>query len=304
MTSLRLESEPGKTNPKEVWSNSTDQTVVCIGYSTVQDPRIRPQHTYEATLRERCKELSTTGVLLLETLLSMEAYKRGTASAALNSEYFLTRPYGCDPSSLPKYPPNKEMDAKNRDDMRRKSGVGRKHKRPHREEQDPNSYAKLPIRQDTFEDKNITNEGPRATTTTHGNYYKLSDLRMTTGPASGFSWAVKRRKDPDNISTLTYYQPSSRSQLSETSAALAKNTFGLNLKPENESVYEIEGDNDDQIMEELPCEDKLSRTGKRHGSLDGSGLDFSQRGEGSPLKKNLVKHLQFGKQSISGPLIF
>lgn len=46
----------------------------------------RPQHTYEATLRERCKELSTTGVLLLETLLSMEAYKRGTASSALNSE--------------------------------------------------------------------------------------------------------------------------------------------------------------------------------------------------------------------------
>ncbi|KAH0941881.1 hypothetical protein HID58_001518, partial [Brassica napus] len=185
----------------------------------------RPQHTYEATLRERCKELSTTGVLLLETLLSMEAYKRGTASAALNSEYFLTRPYACDPSSLPKYPPNKEMDAKNRDDMRRKranlklreSGVGRKHKRPHREEQDPNSYAELPIRQDTFEDKNITNEGPRATTTTHGNYYELSDLPMTTGPASGFSWAVKRRKDPDNISTLTYYQPSSRSQLSETS---------------------------------------------------------------------------------------
>ncbi|XP_013699458.2 cyclin-dependent kinase C-2 C [Brassica napus] len=271
----------------------------------------RPQHTYEATLRERCKDLSTTGVLLLETLLSMEAYKRGTASSALNSEYFLTRPYSCDPSSLPKYPPNKEMDAKNRDDMRRKranlklreSGVGRKHKRPHREEQDPKSYAKLPIRQDTFEDKNITNEGPRATTTTQGNYYKLSDLPMTTGTASGFSWAVKRRKDPDNISTLTYYQPSSRSQLSETSAAFAKNTFGLNLKPENESVYEIQGDNDDQIMDELPSEDKLSRTGKRHGSLDGSGLDFSQREEDSPLKKNL-EHLQFGKQSISGPLIF
>lgn len=46
----------------------------------------KPQHTYEATLRERCKELSTSGVFLLETLLSMEADKRGTASSALNSE--------------------------------------------------------------------------------------------------------------------------------------------------------------------------------------------------------------------------
>uniref|UniRef100_M4DBN6 Uncharacterized protein n=1 Tax=Brassica campestris TaxID=3711 RepID=M4DBN6_BRACM len=162
------------------------------------------------------------------------------------------------------------MDAKNRDDMRRKranlklreSGVGRKHKRPHREEQDPNSYAKLPIRQ----------------VLAVSLYLKL-------------------------LFQLSFLSLNSRSQLSETSAALAKNTFGLNLKPENESVYEIEGDNDDQIMEELPSEDKLSRTGKRHGSLDGSGLDFSQREEDSPLKKNL-EHLQFGKQSISGPLIF
>ncbi|CAH2079870.1 unnamed protein product [Thlaspi arvense] len=271
----------------------------------------RPQHTYEATLRERCQELSTTGVFLLETLLSMEPDKRGTASSALNSEYFLTRPYACDPSTLPKYPPNKEMDAKNRDEMRRKranlklrdSGVGRRHKRPHRIEHDPKSYAKLPIRQDTFEDKIIPNEASRATTTTHGNYYKVTDLPMTTGPASGFAWAVKRRKDPDNISTLTYYQPSSRSQLSETSVAFAKNTFGLNLKPDNDSVWEIQADNDDQIMEEVPSEGKLSRIGERHGSLDGSSLDFSQREEDSPLKKNL-EHLQFGKQSTSGPLIF
>ncbi|ESQ47083.1 hypothetical protein EUTSA_v10027682mg [Eutrema salsugineum] len=270
----------------------------------------RPQHTYEATLRERCNELSTTGVFLLETLLSMEPEKRGTASSALNSEYFLTRPYACDPSSLPKYPPNKEMDAKHREGLRRKranikqrdSGVGRKHKRPHRTEHDPKSYAKLPIRQDTFEDKNITNDASRATTATQGNYYKLSDLPMTTGPASGFAWAVKRRKDPDNISTLTYYQPSSRSQLSGTSVAFAKNTFGLNLKPDNDSAWEVQGDDDDQIIEELPSEGKLSRIGERYGSLDGSGLDFSQREEDSP-KINL-EHLQYGKQSISGPLIF
>ncbi|KFK33201.1 hypothetical protein AALP_AA6G343500 [Arabis alpina] len=270
----------------------------------------RPQHTYEATLRERCKDLSTTGVFLLETLLSMEPEKRGTASSALNSEYFLTRPYACDPSSLPKYPPNKEMDAKYREDMRRKranlrlrdSGVGRKHKRPHRTEHDPKNYAKLPIRQDTFEDKNMLNEASRATTTTHGNYYQVSDLPMTTGPASGFAWAVKRRKDPDNLSTLTYNQPSSRSQLSGTSVAFARNTFGLSLKPDNESVWEIQGDKDDHDIEEGPSESKLSRIGERHGSLDGSGLDFSQREEDSP-KKNL-EHVQFGKQSISGPLIF
>ncbi|KAL0898418.1 hypothetical protein Bca101_082379 [Brassica carinata] len=270
----------------------------------------RPQHTYEATLRERCRELPTCGVSLLETLLSMEPYKRGTASSALNSEYFLTRPYACDPSSLPKYPPNKEIDAKYRDDMRRKranlklrdSGVGRKHKRLHRTEHDPNSYTKLPIREDTVEDKHILNEASGVTTTTHGNYYKLSDLPMTTASAGGFAWAVKRRKDPDKISTITYYKPSSRSQLSETSVAFAKNT-GLNLKLDSDSVWEIQGDNDDQIVEEVPSECKLSRIGERQGSLNGSGLDFSRRDKDYPVKKNL-EHLQFGKQSISGPLIF
>ncbi|KAJ0230834.1 hypothetical protein HA466_0303840 [Hirschfeldia incana] len=259
----------------------------------------RPQHTYEATLTERCRELTMSAVSLLETLLSMEPYKRGTASSALNSEYFLTRPYACDPSSLPKYPPNKEMDAKYRDDMRRKRanlklrdpGVC---KRPHRAERDPNSYAKLPIREDTFEDKHILNEASGVTTTTHGNYYKFSDLPMTTGPAGGFAWAVKRRQVP----ALTYYQPSSR-----TSVAFAKNTFGLNLRVDNDSVWEIRGDNDDQIVEELPIEGKLCRIGERHGPLNGSGLDFSQRDENSSVKKNL-EHLQFEKQSISGPLIF
>lgn len=144
--------------------------------------------------------------------------------------------------------------------------------------------------QDTFEDKNVLNETSRATTTTHGNYYKLSDLPRTTDPASGFAWAVKRRKDPDNISTLTYNQPSSRSQLSGTSVAFARNTFGLNLKPDNESVWEIQGDKDDHDIEEGPSESKLSRIGERHGSLDGSGLDFSQREDDSP-KKNLVSAL-------------
>ncbi|KAG2307554.1 hypothetical protein Bca52824_027302 [Brassica carinata] len=262
----------------------------------------RPQHTYEATLRERCRELPTSGVSLLETLLSMQPYKRGTAPSALNSEYFLTTPYACDPSSLPKYPPKKEMDAKYIATICADSRVGRKHKRPYRAEHDPNSYAKLPIRQDTFEDKNMLNDAS-VTTTTHGNYYKFSDLPVTTGPAGGFAWAVKRRKDPDNISTLTYYQPSSRSQLSETSVAFAKNTFGLNSNLNNDSVWEVQGDNDDQIVEEVPSEGKLRRIGERQGSLNGSGLDFSQRDKDFPVKKNL-EHLQFGKQSISGPLIF
>ncbi|KAK4417633.1 protein IMPAIRED IN BABA-INDUCED STERILITY 1 [Sesamum alatum] len=80
----------------------------------------KPQQPYESTLRERCKELPKGAVSLIETFLAIEPHKRGTAAAALESEYFTTKPCPCDPSSMPKYPPNKEIDAKNREEARRK----------------------------------------------------------------------------------------------------------------------------------------------------------------------------------------
>nr|XP_017216716.1 PREDICTED: probable serine/threonine-protein kinase At1g54610 isoform X1 [Daucus carota subsp. sativus] len=81
----------------------------------------KPQHRYESMLRERCKEFPETSQHLIESFLSIEPHKRGTATAALNSEYFNSTPYACDPSSLPKYPPNKEIDAKLREEERRKN---------------------------------------------------------------------------------------------------------------------------------------------------------------------------------------
>ncbi|KAJ8650960.1 hypothetical protein MRB53_003983 [Persea americana] len=86
----------------------------------------KPQHPYESSLRETCKGFQATALGLIETLLSVEPYKRGTASSALASEYFTTKPYACDPSTLPKYPPNKEIDAKNRDAKSREEARRRK----------------------------------------------------------------------------------------------------------------------------------------------------------------------------------
>ncbi|KVH92677.1 Protein kinase, catalytic domain-containing protein [Cynara cardunculus var. scolymus] len=46
----------------------------------------KPHHAYESTLRERCKDLPETAVDLLDTFLSVEPCKRGTARSALRSE--------------------------------------------------------------------------------------------------------------------------------------------------------------------------------------------------------------------------
>ncbi|OIV90232.1 hypothetical protein TanjilG_01428 [Lupinus angustifolius] len=85
----------------------------------------KPQTTYESSLRERCADFPETAVSLLETFLSIDPYKRGTASSALMSEYFNTIPDACSPSKLPKYPPSKEMDAKNRGDSSSKKTGGK-----------------------------------------------------------------------------------------------------------------------------------------------------------------------------------
>ncbi|WOK92317.1 hypothetical protein Cni_G01008 [Canna indica] len=87
----------------------------------------KPHHPYESTLQETFQNLPGSAIKLLETFLSVEPYKRSTASSTLASEYFKTKPCACEPSSLPKYPPTKEIDAKSREESRRRriSGRGR-----------------------------------------------------------------------------------------------------------------------------------------------------------------------------------
>jgi cyclin-dependent kinase 12/13 len=68
--------------------------------------------TYERCIAEKFKDVAPSALSLLETLLSIDPDMRGTATDALNSEFFRTEPYACEPSSLPRYPPCKEIDVK------------------------------------------------------------------------------------------------------------------------------------------------------------------------------------------------
>ncbi|XP_047329926.1 probable serine/threonine-protein kinase At1g54610 [Impatiens glandulifera] len=105
---------------EEYWRKSK------LPHSTV----FKPLHPYKCRLSEVFDDFPPTAMRLLEKLLSIDPADRGTATAALRSEYFTTKPLPCDPSCLPKYPPSKEMDAKMREDeARRKGGVEGKSKR-------------------------------------------------------------------------------------------------------------------------------------------------------------------------------
>ncbi|KAG6525644.1 hypothetical protein ZIOFF_015609 [Zingiber officinale] len=97
--------------PDEFWRNSD------LPHATV----FKPQRLYVNCINETFECLPDGALRLLETFLSIVPNNRGSASSALSSEancflklvqYFRTRSYACEPSSLPKYQPNKEIDSK------------------------------------------------------------------------------------------------------------------------------------------------------------------------------------------------
>ncbi|XP_021807762.1 probable serine/threonine-protein kinase At1g54610 [Prunus avium] len=80
----------------------------------------KPQQSYKRCIAETFKDFPPSSLPLIETLLAIDPAERQTATAALRNEFFVTKPYACEPSSLPKYPPSKEMDAKLRDEEARR----------------------------------------------------------------------------------------------------------------------------------------------------------------------------------------
>ncbi|PSS26715.1 Serine/threonine-protein kinase [Actinidia chinensis var. chinensis] len=80
----------------------------------------KPREPYKRCISETFKHFPPSSLPSIETLLALDPAERKTATDALRSEFFTTEPYACDPSSLPQYPPTKEMDAKRRDDEARR----------------------------------------------------------------------------------------------------------------------------------------------------------------------------------------
>ncbi|KAF9670757.1 hypothetical protein SADUNF_Sadunf13G0102000 [Salix dunnii] len=104
---------------------------------------IKTQRPYRRCVNETFKDFPAPAVGLMENLLSMDPAHRGTAAFALTTEFFTTKPFACDPSSLPKYPPSKEIDAKLRDEEARRQEAAARRSGP-REALASNGYPDLP----------------------------------------------------------------------------------------------------------------------------------------------------------------
>ncbi|KAK9066378.1 hypothetical protein SSX86_013700 [Deinandra increscens subsp. villosa] len=84
----------------------------------------KPRQPYRRCTAETFKDFPSSSLPLLESLLAIDPDDRSSAVASLNSDFFTTEPYACDPSELPKYPPTKELDVKLRDEeAKRRRGL-------------------------------------------------------------------------------------------------------------------------------------------------------------------------------------
>ncbi|KAJ1385708.1 Serine/threonine-protein kinase, active site [Sesbania bispinosa] len=86
----------------------------------------KPQQPYKRVVSETFKDFPSSALSLLELLLAIEPKDRATASLALQNEFFTAKPLPCDPSTLPKYPPSKEFDAKLREEEARRQRAANK----------------------------------------------------------------------------------------------------------------------------------------------------------------------------------
>ncbi|KAF8111576.1 hypothetical protein N665_0074s0103 [Sinapis alba] len=136
----------------------------------------RSRAPYRRKLSEMFKDFPTSVLLLLETLLSIDPDHRSSADSALESEYFKTKPFACDPSHLPKYPPSKEIDANKRDEAKRVEKQERQDSRSHERKHVPpikanhlsmtmeKQYLDLKSRNDSFksfkEERTSHGQGP------------------------------------------------------------------------------------------------------------------------------------------------
>ncbi|OIT03642.1 PREDICTED: probable serine/threonine-protein kinase At1g54610 [Nicotiana attenuata] len=239
--------------PDDYWKRSK------LPHATI----FKPQHPYESCLWNTFKDLPKSAVSLIETLLSVEPHKRGTASSALASEYFKTKPHACDPSSLPKYPPSKEIDAKHHEDAKRKKPSGRVRvpdptRKLTRKQNGLRKLApeeNLPIQNKgahISDSNNVTAQEERDTITSLERPKPSVDMMVKTfhvknasqgdvpfsGPlqisgSSGFAWA-KRRFDDSSVRSRR--RTSSRSLIFEPSITLhVKN----NMEPKGQDNYEL-----------------------------------------------------------------
>ncbi|CAJ1956588.1 unnamed protein product [Sphenostylis stenocarpa] len=160
----------------------------------------RPPHHYRRCVAETFKEYPSAATRLIETLLALDPTLRGTAATALKSEFFSTEPLPCDPSSLPKYPPSKEIDTKLWEEAKRQGTDGRKEKKNGsrvRQEKEPQTFI---LSKDNVHSRISMQQGQRLPNSRSRNEF----FNPHREPVSGHLFFPHKQSE-DHKSTVNYF---------------------------------------------------------------------------------------------------
>ncbi|KAF6167161.1 hypothetical protein GIB67_029799 [Kingdonia uniflora] len=191
----------------------------------------------EDCLHETCKDLPTLALHLIQDFLSIGPYKRGSAASGFASEYFTIKPYACDPSTLPKYAPNNEIEANNREETRRRkadwrvrgSDAARRPAKAFKTSREQNGFGKSVAPEEKLQtncqrirkinggnahvpdennDPRLSEKPPKLLVdavqeTSHSRNASQGDIPFSgllhVIASSGFSWAKRRKEDIESI---------------------------------------------------------------------------------------------------------
>ncbi|XP_045824153.1 protein IMPAIRED IN BABA-INDUCED STERILITY 1-like isoform X1 [Trifolium pratense] len=283
---------------------------------------------YDGCFKEYFKDLPPTSVHLLQTLLSVEPYKRGTATSALSSEYFKTQPYACDPSSLPKYLPSKEIDARQRatEEARKKNGrvLRTETMKPSRKPQDLANQTQnsQKVKSRSFrileeEKSNFVLKAQKPSRDIHEYASHMKNASQGDIPfsgllqisnSSGFAWAKSRKDDTSIRSRCQSFSKGHSFNALDSSVLNRRN----NLETINHDNKEFCGRNTNSRHFEISKASKHNQWSRfdRLDSLDASDEYHSQelsalyQGEDSlSTRSNLSYQDQGEKIGFSGPLL-
>ncbi|KAF8098312.1 hypothetical protein N665_0269s0036 [Sinapis alba] len=198
----------------------------------------KPQHQYKRCLADTYKDLIPPSALsLLEVLLAVEPEARGTTSSALQSEFFTTKPFPSEPSSLPRYQPRKEFDIKLHEEeaRRRKGGSSKQNeaKRFSRESRAvpaPGANAELPASiQKRLGETNQTSVSEKFNPEGDSGFgFRIEPLKSITAenPYPVYTNGDSHLNGPSQLSTQRSYVQRGGAQLSRFSNSVASNRDG------------------------------------------------------------------------------
>ncbi|KAG4166211.1 hypothetical protein ERO13_A13G117200v2 [Gossypium hirsutum] len=151
----------------------------------------KPQKPYKCRIAATFKNFPQSALSLVDKLLAMEPENRGSVASALRAQFFTTEPLPCDPASLPKYPPSKELDIKRRDDeARRKKAEAVKGRRPKSVRRRSRDFKEVPTPEgsDTNADSTRNRGSFRAQMSQAANTSREKrDKASNEDPASGYA---------------------------------------------------------------------------------------------------------------------